>query len=272
MSEEQQLPVTSSVEPDWAADACECYRDVLQALTDTPFAVGGAFALQQHTRIWRSTKDLDLLLPPASIPAALRKLRDSGFDTHIKDSVWLAKVERGEYFVDLITGISNACLIVDDSWISRSLPTKVLGIPCQVLAAEELIASKVFITRRERFDGADVVHLLRVSGAQLDWDRLLHLVQNHWQLLYWSLVLFAYIHPAHTDIVPERIWQQLTDRFSYEIKHPQRDEPFRGSLIDPKMFAIDVEEWGERDLYQEYRGRHPCLLQIEEKERKEINR
>jgi hypothetical protein len=37
------------------------------------------------------------------------------------------------------------------------------------------------------------------------------------------------------------------------------------------MFAIDVNEWGERDLYREYRESHPCLLRIEE-ERKETNR
>lgn len=271
MSEEPHLPVTSSSEPEWTPEERDFYRDVLQSLQDTPFAVGGAFALQRHTGIWRCTKDLDLLLAPARIPSALRQLRHQGFETRIEDSVWLAKVERGKHLVDLITGISNACLIVDDSWITRSIPGDILGIPCRFLAAEELIASKVFITRRERFDGADVVHLLRACGERLDWDRLLQLVQTHWQLLYWSLVLYAYVHPAHTHLVPAAVWQQLTDRFREEVRSPQANEPFRGSLIDPRMFAIDVEEWGERDLYSEYRERHPCLLRIEEEERKETN-
>lgn len=272
MSEETQLPVTSSHEPEWTSNTCDFYRNVLSVLADSPCAIGGAFALQKHTGIWRSTKDLDLLLPPSEVAPALRRLRDSGFETRIEDSVWLAKVQRGEYFVDLITGISNACLIVDHSWMARSISEEVLGIPCRVLAAEELIASKIFISRRERFDGADVTHLLRKCGERLDWDRLLQLSESHWQLLYWSLILFAYTYPAHTDIVPPAIWQQLTDRFRTEVEHPQKDTPFRGSLVDPLMFAIDVDEWGERDLYREYRESHPCLLRIEEEERKETNR
>jgi len=31
------------------------------------------------------------------------------------------------------------------------------------------------------------------------------------------------------------------------------------------MFAIDVTEWGERDLYREYRERHPFLLEAIER-------
>jgi len=34
------------------------------------------------------------------------------------------------------------------------------------------------------------------------------------------------------------------------------------------MFAIDVDEWGERDLNAEYRACHPCLIQIEGEETK----
>lgn len=266
MSLDAQLPVTSSTEPEWAADARDFYRDILLSLADVPWAVGGALALQWHTGIWRATKDLDLLLSPHAFPDAVRQLRVRGFEVSIEDSVWLAKIRRGEYFVDLITGISNACLIVEDSWITRSLSGEILDIRCRVLAPEELIASKVFITRRERFDGSDVVQLLRACGAKLNWGRLMQLVGSHWHLLYWSLILFVYIYPANTDLVPMHIWQQLADKFRQAIEHPDKTAPFRGSLVDPRMFAINVNEWGERDLYTEYRAEHPCLLQEEHKE------
>lgn len=272
MSADPQLPVTSSIEPEWASDARDFYRDVLVSLDNLPWAVGGALALQWHTGIWRATKDLDLLLSPQAVPDALRQLRAQGFHTCIEDSVWLAKVIRDDYFVDLITGISNACLIVDDSWFRRAVPGEILGIPCRILAAEELIASKVFVTRRERFDGSDVVQLLRACGPQLDWDRLMQLLDPHWQLLYWSLVLFAYIYPAHTDLVPSAVWQQLNNRFRDEVQQPHRNQAFRGSLVDPRMFAINVNEWGERNLYEEYRQQHPCLLQSAEDPGKETNR
>jgi hypothetical protein len=264
MPQDQQLPVTSSTEPGWDTEEREFYRQVLLILhnADVPFAVGGAFAIHKHTGIWRSTKDLDLLLVSSAIPDALEGLRRAGFNAWIEDPIWLAKVSRGGYLVDLITGMGNAGLFVEQTWLARSIPDSIFGVACSVLRAEELIASKLFVTRRERFDGADIVHLLRKCGANLDWDRLLQILHPHWELLYWSLVLFAYVYPAHTSLVPERIWSGLTQRFTNHISHPQKDDPFRGSLIDPYMFAIDVNEWGERDLYREYAKRHFKMLQL----------
>lgn len=260
-----QLPVTSSIEPAWSIEAQMCYRDALQTLLAAriPFVVGGAFAIHKHTGIWRETKDLDFLLPPEHVPEALRQLREAGFTTSVEDPVWLAKARRGNHFVDLITGIGNASLVVDRPWIERSISDSVLGIPCRILAAEECLVSKIFVAFRERFDGADVVHLILACGRTLDWDRLMLLIGSHWELLLWSLVLFAYVYPAHTAVVPQAIWDDLSARFSLKIRFPDKDAPFRGSLVDPRMFAIDVEEWGQRNLYQEYCDRHPSLLHVE---------
>src|SRR5215469_3618235 len=128
------LPVTSSQEPQWSAEAEECYRDALQIMLGSGlrFIVGGAFAIHRHTGIWRTTKDLDFFLPSAAVPEAHRQLRAAGFETWIEDPVWLAKASRGDYFVDLITGVGNASLCVDESWIERGLPETVLGIQCRV--------------------------------------------------------------------------------------------------------------------------------------------
>jgi hypothetical protein len=256
------LPVTSSQEPAWAVEARSCYRDVIAALHQghVECAVGGAFAIHKHTGVWRTTKDLDLLLEPRAVPGALEYLRQAGFDTCIEDPVWLAKAWRGNYFVDLITGLGNASLRVEASWIERASHEEILGVPTRILAAEEMIASKVFVAHRERFDGSDVVHLIRACGDRLDWMRLLHILDQHWELLFWSLTLFAYIYPGRTELVPERIWTELMNRFTETVRHPQRDAAFRGSLIDPNMFAIDVNEWGERNLYREYCEKHPDLL------------
>lgn len=253
-TEELPLPITSSTEPEWTFAARSCYRDVLQAMQDAgiPCAVGGAFAFHRHTGIWRATKDLDLILVPESVTSALETLAAAGFETWVKDPVWLAKAIRDDYFVDLITGVGNASLAVDPSWIERAIPDETLGVPCRVLGVEELLASKLFVARRERFDGADVVHLIRACGDRLDWGRVLQLLDAHWELLLWSLVLFAYVYPGRTDLVPERIWADLTTRFLDRVTHPHPEFPSRGTLVDPLMFAIDVNEWGERDLYREY--------------------
>jgi hypothetical protein len=264
-SEDLPLPATSSTEPDWFPEARTCYEEALKALLDPGicFVVGGAFAVHAHTGIWRPTKDLDLLLTAGDLPHALHRLKSKGFVTFVKDPVWLAKASRGDYFVDLITGIGNASLGVDESWLERAVPETVLGLPCRVLNVEELIVSKIFVAYRERFDGADVVHLIRARGETLDWARLLRLTGSHWELLFWSLVLFAYVYPAHTGAVPEKIWDDLAGRFTHHIKKPNKDAPFRGSLVDPRMFAIDVNEWGERNLYKEYCKNHSWLIQAD---------
>lgn len=255
--QDNPLPVTSSVEPEFEVVQAALYRGVLVHLNHAqiPYAVSGAFALQQHTGIWRVTKDLDLFLTSQNVPAALATLRAEGFHCEICDPVWLAKAHRGEFFVDLITGMSNAALVVTDEWIERSSPAMVVGVKTRVLAAEELIASKLFVTRRERFDGADIAHVIYGTKGQLDWSRLLNLVGEHWELLLWALLLFRYVYPAQTDYVPEQIWKDLLSRLAGELKSFSRDDRFRGSLIDDKMFAIDVNEWGMPDILTEYRER-----------------
>jgi hypothetical protein len=80
-------------------------------------------------------------------------------------------------------------------------------------------------------------------------------------MLYWELVLFAYIYPAYTDDIPAQVWNELSERFHRSVVTPRADRSFRGTLVDPKMFAIDVNEWGERDLYREFCNSYPHPLQ-----------
>lgn len=232
------------------------FREVLELFNreQIPYAVSGAFALQKHTGIWRDTKDLDLFLPAEEMPRALRQLEADRFQTEVCDPVWLAKAHRGEYFVDLITGMSNAVITVDPSWIGHATPHEVFGVPTRVLAAEELIASKLFVTRRERFDGADVVHVIYATGGKLDWRRILALADEHWGIVFWAMVLFQYVYPADAGFIPQALWGEMLARFRREVDGPDRQAAFRGSLVDDKMFAIDTGEWGLADLMQHYRS------------------
>jgi hypothetical protein len=227
-----------------------------------PYAVAGAFALLEHTGICRTTKDLDIFLTWESSSAALRYLREDGFRCEVCDPVWLAKVHRDDYFVDLITGMSNAAVSVDESWIRNAQPGSVLGVDTRVLAPEELLVSKLFVTRRERFDGADIVHIIYSTAGNLDWGRILHLAGEHWEMLLWALVLFRYVYPAQTRFVPAVLWQDLLVRFLKAALQPDGQGRFRGSLIDDHMFAIDVKDWGLDDLQREYRARRLSTLGI----------
>jgi hypothetical protein len=261
------LPVSTSIPPDFPPEQRKLFCEVLEHMNRAkiPYVVSGAFALQKHTGIWRNTKDLDFFLPPEAVSEALQHLQEQGFETEVRDPVWLAKAHRDGYFVDLITGMSNAIITVDQSWIDRGSDAMVLGVPTRVLAAEELIASKLFVNFRERFDGADVVHIIHGTKGKLDWSRIGQLVGEHWELLLWELILFHYVYPAHKDYVPKQVWADLLNRLHHDLESPPNTRPFRGSLIDEKMFAIDVKEWGMEDLLQQQREqREPKISAAED--------
>jgi predicted nucleotidyltransferase len=255
--QEHVVPETSSAPISIPEDQQSLFREILELLEEkgTSFCVAGAFALREHTGICRDTKDLDLFLTPANAALALRHLREKGFECEVRDPVWLYKAHRDEFFVDLITGMSNATILVDDSWIENAKPACVQGVQTRVLAAEELVASKLFIARRERFDGADVVHVIYGTRGKLNWQRILRLVGEHWEMLLWALVLYRYCYPAQTHYVPKDVWSDLLRRFQEAISRPDPKASFRGSLVDDKQFAIDVNEWGLENLMAELRER-----------------
>lgn len=255
--QEHAVPETSSGPISIPEEQRALFREVLELLEKqgTLFCVAGAFALREHTGICRDTKDLDLFLTPANATLALRHLREKGFECEVCDPVWLYKAHRNGFFVDLITGMSNATIVVDDSWIENAKKACVHGVHASVLAAEELVASKLFIARRERFDGAEVAHVIYGTRGKLKWQRILQLVGEHWEMLLWALVLFRYCYPAQTHYVPEEVWSDLMRRFQEAVSRPDQTARFRGSLVDDKQFAIDVNEWGLENVLQEMRDR-----------------
>src|SRR5438132_371701 len=70
------------------------YRRVLAQLTQAkaPFLVGGAFALEHYTGIWRYTKDLDIFMRRRHIRPVLKLLGRAGFHVELTFPHWLAKV------------------------------------------------------------------------------------------------------------------------------------------------------------------------------------
>lgn len=253
------LPKSSSQPPELPAEQRQLFVEVLELMNrkQVPYVVSGAFALYEHTGICRDTKDLDLFLPAEHVDRALDALRVAGFATEVADPVWLAKAHRADFFVDLITGMSNGAVTVEQSWIDRSTPCTVLGVPSRVLGPEELIASKMFVTRRERFDGADICHVIYGTRNTFDWDYMMELVRqhgDHWEIILWHLVLYHYVYPAQTDTVPRKIWDLLLTKFRDAVANPDPQAKFRGSLIDENMFWIDVNEWGMANTLEDLRA------------------
>jgi hypothetical protein len=258
---EERVPLTSSVPAVLAAEQEELYREVLELLENEQvrYAVAGAEALREYTGICRNTKDLDIFLSAREASRALAALASDGFETEVRDPVWLAKAHRDGFFVDLITGMSNGVFAVDDSWVERAHPATIVGVKTRVLAPEELLASKLFVVRRERFDGADIAHIIYASQGRLDWRRILDLVGEHWEMLLWALILFRYVYPAKSAYVPQFLWRDLLKRFAKEVDSPDTTARFRGSLVDENMFAIDLKEWHLDNLLEANRAQCPKI-------------
>ena len=150
------------------------YREVLAALADSdiPFLIGGAFAFCRHAGIDLRTKDLDLMIEQRTWPALARVLRDRGIYATLKFPHWLGKALSPDGQVDIIFNSGAGVSPVDASWFAHSVRATVLGHRVRLCGVEEMIWSKAFVMERERFDGADVLHLIRARADDMDWERL----------------------------------------------------------------------------------------------------
>ena len=228
----------------------EVYRRALQALNDAkvPYVVAGAYAIYEHTGIYRQTKDLDLFVEPCYVVPAARALGESGFVMRLEDLHWLAKGFIGDKFVDLIYGMGNGTAFIDDLWVRHSKPGVLAAQPVRIAPAEELIWHRLFINERHRHDMSDVVHLILCEGDALDWERLVKRVGDAWPLLLAQLQTYSFVYPGYRSNVPAWVIEQLIERARADNA---RDEPdadiTRGPLISRFSFAIDVREWGFSD-------------------------
>ncbi len=174
------------------------HRRSVAALQDAgiPFLIGGAYVVEVYTGVSRQTKDFDLYLRPQHIDLALDALKRAGYETEETFPHWLAKAERGRDCIDLIFRAGNGLCEVDDSWFEQAHNSKFLGLQVKLCAPEEMIWMKAYIMERERFDGADIAHILQSWAERLDWPHLVRRFGPDWPVLLSHLVLFGYIYPG----------------------------------------------------------------------------
>jgi hypothetical protein len=199
--------------PETAAQVPEFYVATLDTLiaSGVPFLVGGAYALARDTGIARDTKDLDVFVHPDDVERVLRLFSDAGYHTELTFPHWL-------------------------------------GRPVKLSPPEEMIWSKAFIMERERYDGADVTHLLRARGRELDWARLLRRFGPHWRVLLSHLVLFGFVYPGERDAIPAGVMRALLGRLDVEGSRPAPDARVcAGTLLSRAQYLVDTESWGYDD-------------------------
>jgi len=224
----------------------------LQA-ANVPFLIGGAYVVEAFAGVSRRTKDFDLYIRPRHVRAAMDALAGAGYKAEMTFPHWLAKAARGRDCVDLIFRAGNGLCEVDDSWFERAHDDELLGLRVKLCAPEEMIWMKAYIMERERFDGADIAHILRRCAAEIDWPHLVRRFGLDWRVLLSHLILFGYIYPSERHRIPVAVMDDLITRLRNEASTPGPSRLCRGTLLSRKQYLVDIQEWGFRDARLEDR-------------------
>jgi hypothetical protein len=226
------------------------YREAMEVLSRAgiPFMVGGTFAFVHQAGIDRSTKDLDIFVRPSDVHALLNACNAAGYEADLVYSHWLAKIKSATGFIDVIFSSGNGIAVVDEHWFEHATEREVLGIPVKVAPAEESVWSKAFVMERERYDGADVSHIILAYGDRMDWRRLIDRFGRYWRVLLSHLVLYGFIYPSARTRVPTWVMHELMERLAAEVDSPDADDPVcYGTLLSWSQYLGDVLGGSFRD-------------------------
>jgi len=234
------------------------YQRALTALREAqvPFLIGGAYAFRQYTGIICKTKDLDLFVSPDKCHHALAVLQTAGYHTELTSPHWLGKASCGEAHLDVIFSSGNGIAVVDELWFVHAVAGELFGLPIAYCPPEEMLWTKAYIMERERFDGADVAHLLRACGVSFDWPRILRRFGPHWRVLLSHLILFGFIYQTERNCIPGWVMQELIDRLQHDAHEPPgADCICLGTLLSRAQYLVDINAWEYHDARRPPTGR-----------------
>jgi hypothetical protein len=223
------------------------YREALELLNNSgaQYMLGGAFAFFHYTGIFRDTKDLDVFCKWSEFPKIMKFFAGLGYKTELSDVRWLAKIFKNDYYIDIIFDTVNNICRVDDKWYEFAVEADFKGLKVKLIAPEELLWAKIYVQNRERYDGADVNHIMLKTGKNLDWKRLLSHMEQHWHLLLAQLIQFQFVYPSDFhEIIPKWLFDDLMARAhdQYELP-PPKERVCRGPVIDQTQYSTDIKEW-----------------------------
>lgn len=233
------------------------YVHAMELMSDggVPFLVGGAYAFARYTGIERHTKDFDVFIRREDFRKAQKVFHDAGFESDLTFPHWLGKAFKGDDFIDLIFSAGNGVAAVDERWFEHAVDGEVFGVEVKLIPAEEMIWSKGLIMERERFDGADVAHVIHAVGDRLDWRRLIERYGAYWRALYAHCVLFGFIYPDRRSNVPAWVMEELGGRIADESKQENaREKICYGTIISRQQYLTDIDRWGYKDARLEPLG------------------
>lgn len=242
------MPVVQS-QRDLDAKTRAFYCDSLGVLgkAKVPFLVGGAYAFARYTGIERHTRDFDVFVRPEDCRRVLDSFARAGYSTELTFSHWLGKIHRDGSYVDVIFSSGNGVATVDDGWFQHARDGTILDVPVKICPPEEMVWSKAYVMERERFDGADVQHLLLACAADFDWRRLLDRFGAAWRVLFAHLVLFDDVYPSERARIPGWVRDDMARRLTEESAPTQGERVCYGTMLSREQYLVDVNQRGFAD-------------------------
>jgi hypothetical protein len=237
--------------PTSPADAREFYLHAMQRLraAGLPYLVGGGYAFGYYTGVGRDAKDFDIFVRREDYDAVMEVLSQAGYHTELTHPHWLGKVSCAQAYIDVIFNSGNGIAPVDQDWFQHAPEAQVLGIPVRLCPVEEIIWTKAFIMERERYDAADIMHLILARAEQLDWVRLITRFGPHWRVLFSHLCLFGFIYPAERERIPAWVMSGLIGRLESQMRTPApKEKTCQGTLLSREQYLVDVQRWGLADV------------------------
>ncbi|MBI2330254.1 hypothetical protein HYU94_02605 [Candidatus Daviesbacteria bacterium] len=237
-------------------DAGDFYNKVISIIIKHKilFVIGGGLAVFKYTDLNRPTNDLDIYCKGGDYPKIITILKTNGVETKILDERWIAQALppktnnhnlNSKTRVDILFSSPSYLITVDDLWFEYASEIRLFGQTVKLAPREELVWSKAYIQDRNRFDGADINHLILTSDKKLDWKRLLMRMENNWEILLSLLINFRFIYPSKRDLIPKWLLEELISRLNYQLKNPiPRDKICRGPLLSRTQYKDDITKLG----------------------------
>lgn len=133
---------------------------------DLPFALAGGYALYARGGP-ESDHDVDFYLPEEALGRAEKALTEAGLTVEHPPEDWLVKVCSDDAMVDLI--FRPTAMPVTTEMIDRSEAMEVESVEMPVLAATDLVASKLLAMDEHYCDFGQMLPFARSLREQVDW-------------------------------------------------------------------------------------------------------
>jgi len=223
------------------------YAEVIRLMAESgiPFLLSGTYALSCYTGIIRPTKDVDVFAKAGDALRMLSFFKQRGFEVQIVDDRWLARVTRGEQFVDIITNMPTSATHVTDEWFQDAPEALLFDTKVHLVPPTQFVWSKIYVQDRYRYDGADVAHMILRRSEDIDWRRLISSMELHWEVLLVAVLNFRFIYPSERHLIPRWVMDELLERLNAQMAMPSAGKRVcRGRIFSPRDYLIDVSEWG----------------------------